>query len=142
VRALRRGPVLPRPQTGRCQARLDAFCCVKRQLARDKFDDVPVDEVRTRLPRIFIAGDACHTHSAKAGQGMNVSMADAWNLGWKLTSVLSVEARPELLHTYSEERRRVRRGQHAHFATAPLPRWRSQVLSLTGANARTRASVS
>ena len=42
----------------------------------------------TRLPRVFIAGDACHTHSAKAGQGMNVSMADAWNLGWKLAAVL------------------------------------------------------
>ena len=50
----------------------------------DKFDDVPAEETATRLPRVFIAGDACHTHSAKAGQGMNVSMADAWNLGWKL----------------------------------------------------------
>ena len=50
----------------------------------DKFDDVPVQDMATRLPRVFIAGDACHTHSAKAGQGMNVSMADAWNLGWKL----------------------------------------------------------
>ena len=55
----------------------------------------------TRLPRVFIAGDACHTHSAKAGQGMNVSMADAWNLGWKLAAVLRGTARPELLHTYS-----------------------------------------
>ena len=44
--------------------------------------------VATRLPRVFIAGDACHTHSAKAGQGMNVSMADTWNLGWKLAAVL------------------------------------------------------
>ena len=41
-----------------------------------------------RLPRVFIAGDACHTHSAKAGQGMNVSMQDAFNLGWKLAAVL------------------------------------------------------
>jgi len=49
---------------------------------------VGVDEVGTRLPRVFIAGDACHTHSAKAGQGMNVSMADTWNLGWKLAGVL------------------------------------------------------
>jgi len=73
----------------------------------DKFDDVPVEEMRTRVPRVFIAGDACHTHSAKAGQGMNVSMADAWNLGWKLTSVVSGSARPELLHTYSEERHAV-----------------------------------
>jgi phenol 2-monooxygenase (NADPH) len=73
----------------------------------DKFDDVPVQEMRTRLPRVFIAGDACHTHSAKAGQGMNVSMADAWNLGWKLASVLRGRARPELLHTYSEERQAI-----------------------------------
>ena len=73
----------------------------------DKFDDVPAEEVATRIPRVFIAGDACHTHSAKAGQGMNVSMADTWNLGWKLAAVLSGVARPELLHTYSEERQAV-----------------------------------
>ena len=73
----------------------------------DKFDDVPAAETGTRLPRVFIAGDACHTHSAKAGQGMNVSMADAWNLGWKLAAVLRGRARPELLHTYSAERQAV-----------------------------------
>jgi phenol 2-monooxygenase len=73
----------------------------------DKFDDVPAGETPDRLPRVFIAGDACHTHSAKAGQGMNVSMADAWNLGWKLGSVLRGTARPELLHTYSAERQAV-----------------------------------
>ncbi|HEY1517817.1 MAG TPA: FAD-binding monooxygenase [Solirubrobacteraceae bacterium] len=73
----------------------------------DKFDDVPVEEVATRRPRVFIAGDACHTHSAKAGQGMNVSMADTWNLGWKLGSVLRGMSRPELLHTYSDERQAV-----------------------------------
>ena len=53
----------------------------------DRFDDVPAGAA-DRLPRVFIAGDACHTHSAKAGQGMNVSMADTWNLGWKLAAVL------------------------------------------------------
>jgi phenol 2-monooxygenase len=37
----------------------------------DKFDDVPDEEVASRQPRVFIAGDACHTHSPKAGQGMN-----------------------------------------------------------------------
>jgi phenol 2-monooxygenase len=73
----------------------------------EKFDDVPVEQMAARLPRVFIAGDACHTHSAKAGQGMNVSMADAWNLGWKLGAVLRGVARPELLHTYSEERQAV-----------------------------------
>ncbi|GEL18605.1 FAD-binding monooxygenase [Pseudonocardia asaccharolytica] len=73
----------------------------------DKFDDVPVAEMATRLPRVFIAGDACHTHSAKAGQGMNVSMQDTWNLGWKLGAVLRGSAKPELLHTYSEERQKI-----------------------------------
>jgi phenol 2-monooxygenase len=71
----------------------------------DAFDDVPAGS--DRLPRVFIAGDACHTHSAKAGQGMNVSMADAWNLGWKLAAVLGGTARPELLRTYTEERQAV-----------------------------------
>jgi 2-polyprenyl-6-methoxyphenol hydroxylase-like FAD-dependent oxidoreductase len=73
----------------------------------DRFDDVPVDEVPQRLPRVFIAGDACHTHSPKAGQGMNVSMRDGFNLGWKLASVLRRQCRPEILHSYSEERRAV-----------------------------------
>jgi phenol 2-monooxygenase (NADPH) len=73
----------------------------------DKFDDVPAEETDTRLPRVFIAGDACHTHSAKAGQGMNVSMNDTWNLGWKLAAVLRGTAKPELLHTYSDERQKV-----------------------------------
>ena len=56
---------------------------------------------------MFIAGDACHTHSPKAGQGMNVSMRDTFNLGWKLAAVLRGQARPELLHTYSAERQAV-----------------------------------
>ena len=50
------------------------------QRLTDKFDDVPDAEIAIRPPRVFIAGDACHTHSPKAGQGMNVSMQDAFNL--------------------------------------------------------------
>jgi len=73
----------------------------------DKFDDVPDKEAETRFPRVFIAGDACHTHSPKAGQGMNVSMQDAFNLGWKLASVLQGRCSPSLLHTYSSERRAI-----------------------------------
>jgi phenol 2-monooxygenase len=75
----------------------------------DKFDDVPGDEVAHRLPCVFIAGDACHTHSPKAGQGMNVSMQDAFNLGWKLAAVLRGQCPPQLLHTYSAERQAVAR---------------------------------
>src|SRR3954453_8681691 len=74
------------------------------QRVTDRFDDVPADETGSRLPRVFIAGDACHTHSAKAGQGMNVSMQDTYNLGWKLASVLGGRAKPELLRTYTIER--------------------------------------
>lgn len=70
----------------------------------DRFDDVSEPVAAGQLPRVFIAGDACHTHSAKAGQGMNVSMADTWNLGWKLAAVLRGQARPALLRTYSDER--------------------------------------
>jgi len=73
----------------------------------DKFDDVPDAEVASRLPHIFIAGDACHTHSPKAGQGMNVSMQDTFNLGWKLSSVLLGQCAPKLLHTYSAERQAI-----------------------------------
>ena len=73
----------------------------------DKFDDVPEDEVGTRSPRVFIAGDACHTHSPKAGQGMNVSMQDSFNLGWKLAAVLRGRCAPQFLHTYSAERQAV-----------------------------------
>ena len=73
----------------------------------DKFDDVPADQIETRSPRVFIAGDACHTHSPKAGQGMNVSMQDAFNLGWKLKAVLRGECAPEFLHTYSSERQSI-----------------------------------
>ncbi len=70
----------------------------------DKYDDVPAADTDARLPRVFIAGDACHTHSPKAGQGMNFSMQDTFNLGWKLAAVLRGQAEPKLLHTYSEER--------------------------------------
>ncbi|MBR1212258.1 FAD-binding monooxygenase [Bradyrhizobium sp. JYMT SZCCT0180] len=73
----------------------------------DKFDDVPEADVANRLPRVFIAGDACHTHSPKAGQGMNVSMQDGFNLGWKLASVLRQRCAPSLLHSYSAERQAI-----------------------------------
>lgn len=70
----------------------------------DKYDDVPAQEAGSRPPRVFIAGDACHTHSPKAGQGMNFSMQDTFNLGWKLAAVLRGQCAPALLQTYSSER--------------------------------------
>lgn len=73
----------------------------------DGFDDCRSDDDSTRIPRVFIAGDACHTHSPKAGQGMNVSMQDTFNLGWKLAAVLTKRAVPRLLRTYSQERKAI-----------------------------------
>ncbi|MET4137516.1 FAD-binding monooxygenase [Pseudarthrobacter sp. PvP090] len=70
----------------------------------DRFDDVLPEQQGTRTPRVFITGDACHTHSAKAGQGMNVSMQDGFNLGWKLGHVLEGRSPESLLSTYSAER--------------------------------------
>jgi phenol 2-monooxygenase len=55
--------------------------------------------------RIFIAGDACHTHSPKAGQGMNAAMNDTHNLAWKLALVIKGFAHPAILKTYEFERR-------------------------------------
>lgn len=77
------------------------------QRLADAFDDSAPTEQSSQLPHVFIAGDACHTHSAKAGQGMNVSMQDGFNLGWKLAAVLEGRSRPELLRTYSAERRAI-----------------------------------
>jgi phenol 2-monooxygenase len=77
------------------------------QRVTDRFDDVRAEEADSRFPHVFICGDACHTHSAKAGQGMNVSLQDAFNLGWKLVSVIEGRADPLLLQTYSVERRAV-----------------------------------
>ncbi|MFJ5697371.1 FAD-binding monooxygenase [Arthrobacter sp. NPDC093139] len=70
----------------------------------DRFDDVLSQELGNRTPRVFITGDACHTHSAKAGQGMNVSMQDGFNIGWKLGHVLEGRSPESLLSTYSAER--------------------------------------
>ncbi|KAF8555665.1 hypothetical protein OG21DRAFT_1483710 [Imleria badia] len=55
--------------------------------------------------RVFIAGDACHTHSPKGGQGMNASMNDTHNLAWKLAQVLRGWSSSSLLKTYEHERR-------------------------------------
>lgn len=57
--------------------------------------------------RVFLAGDAVHTHSPKLGQGMNVSMQDAFNLGWKICSVITGISSPSILETYEQERRPV-----------------------------------
>uniref|UniRef100_UPI00167C12C8 FAD-dependent oxidoreductase n=1 Tax=Streptomyces poonensis TaxID=68255 RepID=UPI00167C12C8 len=60
---------------------------------------------RFRAGRVFLAGDAAHVHSPAGGQGLNTSVQDAYNLGWKLGAVLRDGAPAALLDTYEEERR-------------------------------------
>lgn len=70
----------------------------------DGFDNLPIGAPETDSPNVFLTGDACHTHSAKAGQGMNVSIQDGFNIGWKLGQVASGRAPKALLRTYHDER--------------------------------------
>jgi 2-polyprenyl-6-methoxyphenol hydroxylase-like FAD-dependent oxidoreductase len=58
---------------------------------------------RFRIGRVFLAGDAAHVHSSASGQGLNTSVQDAYNLGWKLAAVLG-GASGSLLDTYQDER--------------------------------------
>jgi 2-polyprenyl-6-methoxyphenol hydroxylase-like FAD-dependent oxidoreductase len=61
---------------------------------------------RYRVGRVFLAGDAAHIHPPTGGQGLNTSLQDAYNLGWKLAAVLD-GAPDALLDSYEAERRPV-----------------------------------
>ncbi|KAF1685453.1 2-polyprenyl-6-methoxyphenol hydroxylase [Pseudoxanthomonas broegbernensis] len=61
---------------------------------------------RYRVGRVFLAGDAAHAHPPTGGQGLNTSLQDAYNLGWKLAAALK-GAREDLLDSYEAERRPV-----------------------------------
>ena len=95
----------------------------------DGFDDVPEEQQGSVHPRAFIMGDACHTHSAKAGQGMNVSIQDGWNLSWKLAAVLEGRAPESLLDTYSSERKVIAKNlidfdkEWASLVAKPVEEW-------------------
>jgi 2-polyprenyl-6-methoxyphenol hydroxylase-like FAD-dependent oxidoreductase len=64
---------------------------------------------RLRVGRIFLAGDAAHVHSPAGAQGMNTGIQEAFNLGWKLASVLKGAAPDRLLDTYHLERHPIER---------------------------------
>lgn len=77
------------------------------QRIADRFDNRAHGCADHIIPRAFVAGDACHTHSPKGGWGLNTSLPDTFNLGWKLAAVIQGRSQPKLLNTYSTERRKV-----------------------------------
>lgn len=62
---------------------------------------------RFREGRVFLVGDSAHVHSSAGAQGLNTSVQDVYNLGWKLGQVLRHGAPAELLDTYEQERQPV-----------------------------------
>jgi 2-polyprenyl-6-methoxyphenol hydroxylase-like FAD-dependent oxidoreductase len=69
-----------------------------------RFTDATRQAVDYRRGRVLLAGDAAHTHPPHGGQGLNVGVQDAVNLGWKLAEVVRGTAPAELLDTYHAER--------------------------------------
>jgi 2-polyprenyl-6-methoxyphenol hydroxylase-like FAD-dependent oxidoreductase len=69
-----------------------------------RFTDNARQSSTYRRGRVLLAGDAAHVHSPFGGQGLNLGLGDAMNLGWKLAAVCRQDAGTELLDTYTAER--------------------------------------
>ncbi|HEY2667262.1 MAG TPA: FAD-dependent monooxygenase [Actinomycetota bacterium] len=69
-----------------------------------RFTDVTRQAVSYRKGRVLLAGDAAHVHPPQGGQGLNVGVQDAVNLGWKLAQVVKGTSPASLLDTYHAER--------------------------------------
>ncbi len=105
-----------------------------RWLAR--FGDATRLADRYRAGRVFLAGDAAHIHPPMGGQGLNLGIQDAFNLGWKLAAAVAGWAPAELLDTYEPERRPVAedvltltRAQAELLSTEPGPQAVRRVLA-------------
>ncbi|NLS74569.1 hypothetical protein E3H11_37970 [Bradyrhizobium brasilense] len=85
-----------------------------------RFTDMTRQAVTYRKQRVLLAGDAAHVHPPMGGQGLNIGVQDAVNLGWKLAQVVKQIASDSLLDTYEAERHpvaaRVLRNTMAHVA--------------------------
>src|SRR5438067_3503625 len=88
-----------------------------------RFTDMTRQAVAYRSGRVLIAGDAAHVHAPLGGQGLNIGVQDAVNLGWKLAQVVSGTSPVSLLDTYQAERHPVAaRVLRTNMAQTPLTR--------------------
>ncbi|GAA2369173.1 rifampin monooxygenase [Dactylosporangium salmoneum] len=88
-----------------------------------RFGDATRQAERYRVGRVLLAGDAAHIHPPTGGQGLNLGIQDAFNLGWKLAAEVSGWAPEGLLDTYQDERHPV--------ATDVLDNTRAQMLLMS-----------
>jgi rifampicin monooxygenase len=101
-----------------------------------RFGDATRLAERYRVGRVFLAGDAAHVHPPTGGQGLNLGVQDAFNLGWKLAAEVHGWAPDQLLDTYETERQPVAadvltntRAQMHLLSTEPGPQAVRQLLS-------------
>ncbi|MEU3252326.1 rifampin monooxygenase [Streptomyces sp. NPDC006997] len=94
-----------------------------------RFGDATRQAERYRVDRVLLAGDAAHVHPPTGGQGLNLGVQDAFNLGWKLAAEIDGWAPDGLLDTYHTERHPVAaavldntRAQMELMSTEPGPR--------------------
>jgi 2-polyprenyl-6-methoxyphenol hydroxylase-like FAD-dependent oxidoreductase len=73
-------------------------------LTGTRYTDATRQAVTYRAGRVLLAGDAAHIHSPAGGQGLNLGLGDAFNLGWKLAAAVRGQAPDSLLDTYTAER--------------------------------------
>jgi 3-(3-hydroxy-phenyl)propionate hydroxylase len=118
-----------------------------------RFTDMTRQAAVYRERRVLLAGDAAHVHNPMGGQGLNVGVQDAVNLGWKLAQVVKQTSPASLLDTYHAERHpvgaRVLRNTMAQVAlrrqddrTKALGDYLSQLLSMDEPRRRVAAELS
>ena len=118
-----------------------------------RFTDMARQAAAYRDRRVLLAGDAAHVHAPMGGQGLNIGMQDAVNLGWKLAQVLKRTSPDSLLDTYHAERHpvgaRALRNTMAHVAlrrtddrTKALGDYVSQFLRSDGPRRQMAAEIS
>ncbi|MGD0196209.1 MAG: FAD-dependent oxidoreductase [Candidatus Dormibacteria bacterium] len=77
---------------------------IRGVMSATRFTDNARQATTYRIGRVLLAGDAAHVHSPFGGQGLNLGIGDAVNLGWKLAATLKGTAPDGLLDTYTTER--------------------------------------